>query len=611
MLQYRKLRKSAVHALFPLLSSAIFFASFANAAEEVLYTNDFSLDFVGEKPMGFDHVRPSGANIGEFEPFPISWQPQDGPVGALIVGSFSQPAPSFSDIGNQSLRIYDYSSGGSDPRAYVAKNFVPDAINNRADVRVDLKFQRSTAIPRDPEYPGDVLMIGLGEFASGLSFHQGSSRAITFLLTNEGGWETSGTPETQAGTYNADAVNTLTLIANSHPENALTYDGPQGTHTIPSFTYSAYLNGARILDGHPFSNQYQLGKLAFMTGLGSANVHVDFLIDDLRIAGLRETEIVEFVLDYDEDFNDQTIGNSPSGSFYARSSADGVGLEVVGPESAIPSIEGNSVRIHDQSSADRAALEDNFVPGSDSYRPDIRFDFSFRRTAASELTGSNNVLYASLGDIGSGLSLHTNSSRALEVRIGNDGTIRSGGTGTSSSFQFEEFNEIGVHHVSLFANAQEDSVSYNAPDGQLRNLDGHSFSVFLNGEILDENRGFRTNDDGILQLPNLGRWGFVTGVNNASTGIDFVIDNIRVSQFLNAQTPADLPPLRIAQSETAGKVTLSWESAPGVNYRLHQSDDLQTWTPLEETHAGNGETLEVETDIADTPRKFFRLQIED
>lgn len=146
------------------LLSAFLLSSFLHANfDEVLYTNDFSGDAIGSHPVGFNFVLPS-ANQGTENPLPIDLELQGGPVGALIVGSASQPQPSLAGLNNQSVRIYDYTA---DARVYLGKNFVINDINNRYDVRVDFTFQRSHPYELDPNFPGDRVLIALGGYAPG------------------------------------------------------------------------------------------------------------------------------------------------------------------------------------------------------------------------------------------------------------------------------------------------------------------------------------------------------------------------------------------------------------------------------------------------------------
>ncbi len=589
------------------LAAALTAVPAASAFQELLYSNDFSADTVGQKPVGFDHVRPVGDNVGTELPFPIAWEIENGPVGALIVGDTTSPAPALPGAGNRSLRIYDYTSQG-DARAYVSKNFVVNATNNRPDARVDLQFRRSTFIQQ--ELAGDVLVIALGEFvATGQSFNMAANRAVTVRLDNEGRWSVGGE---LSGDYNGDAVNDLTIVANAHEADDLTYDGPAGAATLPTFAYSLYLNGERVAEAVPFENNFKLGKFGFMTGNGQQDAEIDFVVDNLAIYGLRDTPFVGFELDYTLDFEDQTVGAEPSGGgvYFRNPASPTVGGIIVDDTSDVPSINGLSVRLFDEDTGDRMVIEDNFIPGPDDGVADIRFDFHFRRAAALPRSG-NDGLYASMGGLGSGMFLHTNARRALEVRIFNDGTLLVGGNGTSDVITYEPFDEFGDHQISFFANSQPDGVTYLAPDGNQRALDGFSFSTFLNGELIDENRGFRVVDD--VMIEQLGRFGFVTGVNMASTGIDFVVDDIRLTQFLDAGGPVlpELPRLSINRGETPGTVRISFPTEAGAAYRLRFSTNLTDWSDVGEVLTGDGSVAEQVLDTGAAGRGFYRLVLVD
>ncbi len=607
-------------ALF--LAGLILSSSLQAAGEELLHANDFSEDTVGEKPESFDHLRPIGPNVGTEDPFPIPWQIEDGPVGALVVGESSTPARSLPGDGNQSFRIYDYTSQGSDSQAYAGKNFVVNAVNNRYDVRLDLRFQRSTFIER--ELSGDRLLIALGGFASDRSLHQNANRAITVSLTNEGEWQAHGEPPEGVegpvgGLYEGDGVNDLKLVANAHPTDELTYDGPQGAHTLAPFTYSLYLNEVRVADAMGFNVEAQLGKFAFVTGFGTTDAEIDFLIDDIEVTGLREMEEVEFELDLAIDFEDQTAGEQPEGftrvdpesnigesaEFPISSNDQGpVGTVVVDEESSpVPSINGNSVRLYEYNGADRSKLSRLFIPEGEAPVPHIRFDFTFRRSVAIAEEDGNpgQGLLVALGEPDSGLTLHQGAGRAMEIRILNDGRFRSVGESFSSNTQIEPFDEIGTHEVSVFANVHDEAIDYEGPDGEEHTLEGRHFTVFLNGEVFDENNGLRHD------FPSLGKFAFVTGQGNWTTDIDFVVDDIRVTNFGTAPEPPAHRGLQIARGDFADSAILSWQSEAGTTYGLEFSTNLMDWTRLEDTFTGDGSLIEHTVTIDDDDRAFYRV----
>jgi hypothetical protein len=328
------------------------------------------------------------------------------------------------------------------------------------------------------------------------------------------------------------------------------------------------------------------------------------------------------VIDYFDNFDSisQTVapGVRPvmvSPTAYVRSPSGDLASAtvVVDAFSTPPSITGYSARLYDNGS-DRAGIEDIFTPNANTIVPDIRFDFSFRRSTAMPLAGTTSYLYASLGAFSTtnNLTLHVNSGRALEVRIGNDGSIdvAGGSANRSAPVQFEPFDTISTHRISFFANAQVEGITYLAPDGVQRSLDGYSFSVFLNDALLDENRSFnRDANDNILH-PRLGRFGFVTGGAAGQVGIDFIIDDLRVSRFLTTLPPVvELPSLRIAQGSNPGTVLLRWDAEAGVSYRLHYSEDLVNWSEIPGVFTTEGGEIQHEASPPDSGRGFYRLSL--
>lgn len=274
-----------------ILLALFAFSSLHATSGQLLYFSNFLSETAGEKPVEFDNVLPSGPNVGADLPLPISWVEEDGPVGALVVGDATEPARSFPGTGNQSLRLYDYTSGGDDARAYLDKNFVPDASANRHDVRLDLRFQRTAEVPFDPDFPDDLLLINLGEFDEGASFLSAENRVIQVALHNAGTWSAESVGEvTATGDYVGDGVNNLTIVANAHSSDDLSYDGPEGAHDLAPYTYSLYINGARVGDQLQFANEVRLGKFGLATGGSDADAEIDFLIDDIKVSAMRMLE---------------------------------------------------------------------------------------------------------------------------------------------------------------------------------------------------------------------------------------------------------------------------------------------------------------------------------
>lgn len=548
-------------------------------------------------------------------------------MGALIVGSASQPQPSLAGLNNQSVRIYDYTADAS---VYLGKNFVINDINNRYDVRVDFTFQRSHPYELDPNFPGDRVLIALGGYAPGQTFNSGVNRAVQISLTNEGEWTASGGPgpdpdsdpelDPGTGAFIADGENELTLVANAHPTDSLAYDGPAGPHSLAPFTYSLYINGARVVDGFNFQHQMQLGKLGFVTGFNNEGAFVDFVIDDIVVTGLREMELVEWELDLQIDFEQFAAGTRPAGFTRAEpttptgstealpltAGADGARGVVIVDENSLPvsSISGRSARIYDYHATLRSKLSQSFLPLDEEPISTVRFDFSFRRSVALIAADGNpgQGLIVGLGAPNSALSLHVNANRALQLTILNNGTLRiSGGGFTTPEIQFEPFDVIDTHNISIFANSQATPTTYEGPDGEEHILAGDHFTVFLNGAVLNGNGPIRSG------FPVLGKFAFVTGQGTANTDIDFVVDDIRVSDFSGPIEPPEPALLRIAQGLNPNSFLLSWDSTNNTTYGLEQSTDLVDWEPTGATFTGDGAPIEHSVTVDAATRRFFRL----
>lgn len=606
-----------------MLSAFLLSSSLHANFEEILHVNDFSGDTVGSQPTGFNFVLPS-ANRGMEDALPIAWQLTDGAVGALIVGNASQPQSGLAGTGNQSLRIYDYTSSGTDSRVYLGQNFVANEVNNRFDVRLDLSFQRSHPYAMDPNFPGDRLLIALGSYAPGQTFNSNINRAVQISLTNEGEWTASGGPEVDpdadpivdpgVGSYLAEGENDLTIVANAHPTDPLDYDGPAGLHSLAPFTYSLYINGARVADGFDFQHQMQLGKFGFVTGFNNEAVNVDLVVDDIVVTGLREMEFVEFELDLVIDFEQFTEGTRPAGFtraapgtpvgptelFPIAPSAGGPhGTLIVDANSSpAPSFNGKGVRLYDYHTGGRAKLSHVFLPDDETV-PHVRVDFSFRRSVAMVSADGNpgQGMIFGLGAPSTDQTLHVNAGRALNVNFSNDGTMQVAG----NNFLYEPFDQIGTNDISVFTNSDEAEITYEGPDGGIHVLNGGSFAVFANGVIVATNAGIKSG------FPVLGKFAFSLGQSSANTHIDFVVDDIRVSDFGGPIEPPEPAVLRIGKGVEPDSFLLSWDSSNNETYGLEQSTDLVDWEPTGATFTGDGAPIEHPVTVNSALRRFFRL----
>lgn len=324
------------------------------------------------------------------------------------------------------------------------------------------------------------------------------------------------------------------------------------------------------------------------------------------------------------DFEDETAGEKPTNvtrlrpsganvgqtlTFPIQSAENGpMGVVVIGPDSSpVASTQGKSVRIYDYSTNDKAKLSRLFVPDEESAFSQVRFDFSFRRSVAMQnQTATGQGLLLGLGAPSTAETMRLNAGYALTLQLYNDGTIRVSAKNTPPAQPFEPFDTMDDHRVSIFANAQPEPFTYIGPDWEERTLDGYRFSVFLNGQFLAEN-AFRENPDGTPTIPVLGKLAFTTGQGNPNTHIDFVIDDIQISDFSIPPERPIPPVLRIETGNTEETVRLSWESAADSTYSLDRSVDLLNWQPTGAIFTGDGGVLQYLTPTAGAERAFYRL----
>jgi hypothetical protein len=410
------------------------------------------------------------------------------------------------------------------------------------------------------------------------------------------------------------------MVANAHPDDVLAYDGPTGPHTLAPFTYSLYINGARVVDGLDFQNKTKLGKLGFVTGYNNEGVNIDFVIDDIVVTGLREMEFITWELDLAIDFEQFTTGTRPTGftradpttpvgpnePFPITASSSGPHGTLIVDETSAPasSFNGKGVRLYDYNSGARAKLSRVFLPVEEDPVPHVRFDFSFRRSLAMVAAEGNpgQGMIVALGAPLPSLSMHVNAARALQLTILNNGTIRVAGDGfTTPELQFEPFGEIGTNEISIFANSDDAEITFEGPDGETYLLNSQHFSVFLNGAVLVNNRGIRPG------FPVLGKFAFCLGQSAANTDIDFVVDDIRISNFRGPIEPPAPALLRIGKGLDPESLILSWNSTDKETYGLEHSADLVNWEPTGATFTGDGALIEHPVTINSTSRRFFRL----
>jgi hypothetical protein len=262
----------------------------------------------------------------------------------------------------------------------------------------------------------------------------------------------------------------------------------------------------------------------------------------------------------------------------------------------------------DYSSGDRAKLSQIFIPSVEDTVPQVRFDFSLRRSLAMAVTDGNpgHGFIAGLGALSASQTMHVNRGHAGSVQFRNDGTARGFGNGSSAWQEFEDFDTLGVNNVAIFYNADDQPFVYDAPDGEVRTLAPFSHTSFINNTLLDENRGFFVDNN---ELRHLGKLAFITGQGSSSTYIDFVVDNVRIAQFFEAGSDT-LPRLLISYGLDMSSALLSWESIPEVGYQLEHSSDLQIWAPIGDIFIGTGQVMEYPLSTDNSERGFYRLSRE-
>ncbi len=551
----------------------------AQADEElrVLLEEDFSEYTVGEQP-DLSMIRPSD-NIGEEDPFPI---PFGTAVGTLVVGPETEPAPSLpGEEGNQSLRLYDYTE---DAMAYAGMNFVD--VSSRNDVRLDFRFQRSTSFSRFSDEDG--LYVTLGPIGDEPSHDSEANRTFELRLFNDGGYIAEGATSSSGNfeTGTERGVHEVSIFANVHPEDPVDYEGPQGTVTLGALTVNVYINGDRVVQDMATRHDQRIGKVAFLTGTLADMAEIDFVIDDVVATELRreDPQALPFP-EFFEDFSEREVGEQPrdlfgTGNNIRPSSNSGQdeeppmhgsgheGVVIVDENIVVPAIDGRSLRLYDYGS-DIAFAQYQFLRQPTEERPDIRFDFQFRRSAAFARTDDRERTMISMGAPADGDTLRTNAPKAFEVRIWNDGMIGVGGSGTSSAIRYEdeETDELGVHDVTVYANSGDTTLVYEDLNGEERMLDPYSFTTFVNGELHDENRGFRNGD---ANTP-LGAFALQTGAGMGDENMDLVFDNIRVSQFIGDEgldigqpgVPDEIVMSRVALGRSWGE-----DPMPGTNVEV-------------------------------------------
>jgi hypothetical protein len=122
---------------------------------------------------------------------------------------------------------------------------------------------------------------------------------------------------------------------------------------------------------------------------------------------------------------------------------------------------------------------------------------------------------------------------------------------------------------------------------------------------LNKPAGFDGDGDGIADTDEAG---YGTDYNNADTDSDGFGDGYEVQKGYLPTSPVSTPEMYgLIQAEDGGQtVTVSFEAANGRSYTLYRSDDLATWTPVEEAILGEGDQIIRSYSTSEADHRFFR-----
>ncbi len=122
---------------------------------------------------------------------------------------------------------------------------------------------------------------------------------------------------------------------------------------------------------------------------------------------------------------------------------------------------------------------------------------------------------------------------------------------------------------------------------------------------LNKPAGFDGDGDGIADTDEAG---YGTDYNNADTDGDGFGDGYEVQKGYLPTSPVSTPEMYgLIQAEDGGQtVTVSFEAAHGQTYTLYRSDDLATWTPVEEAILGEGDQIIRSYPTSEADHRFFR-----
>ncbi len=182
---------------------------------------DFEGDAVGEQPVG---------------PFTFSPGSNTATNGAIVVGPASDPA---AIAGQRSLLIYDESGG--DP-THMRWDFAGG--QNKSRLRFDVDFKRAFATDATDE----DTRVHIGVARAGDATNNSDFRPFEIRILNNGTISINHLNGTEHEIeYNADAVNSLTVFANSHDTLSADFSDPDiGSGVVAPNTFHVFLNGVSV-----------------------------------------------------------------------------------------------------------------------------------------------------------------------------------------------------------------------------------------------------------------------------------------------------------------------------------------------------------------------------
>ena len=252
---------------------------------------------------------------------------------------------------------------------------------------------------------------------------------------------------------------------------------------------------------------------------------------------------------FSENFDGQTTGNTVSGftavtPSTATARPTGRGSVIV--DDTLPN---RALNVYDYDTVNPTRVEQDFGPLSAAH-----VSLNFRRNADITIdtsAESTRAFYLTMGL--NGQSQGTQANRAIEVRLYDNGAYRlnrgvqdAGGNIVSSNLTPAAFFEpsgttFNSHSLDLFVYSGlpgGSTLAYTGPDSSSRLLDPNSFALFIDGALITPTSGATANGNfGIFNsafyptAANLGRMGFVSGGSSAIAGVDFIIDNVVLSQI--------------------------------------------------------------------------------